>query len=160
MVERSGGGDDPTRHAWSVRARGAEGGREVRVYAGRHAFSVGRQASFSRDEPHPSAVEYLLGALAADLVDGYRRHAAERGAEVASIEAVASGELENPMVHLGVVGSEGRPGLGSVTAILYVSSEAGDATLQDAWRATLATSPLVSTIGRSARLSLELRTVP
>ena len=37
--------------------------RRPRFTAGKHVFSVGRPATFTQEDAHPSAAEYLLGAL-------------------------------------------------------------------------------------------------
>ncbi len=156
MVKRSDGVNDSTDHPWSLRVRGLPGD-EQKVYSGRHVFSVGRQASFTDEDSHPSAVEYLLGALGGDLVSGFLKQAAKRGVQIDATELVVSGRLENPMVFLGVIGAEGGAGLGAVAATLYVGADADEPTLQEIWRATLATSPLVGTLGRSVPLTLSLQ---
>ena len=90
-------------------------------------------------------------------MSGYQYQAAKRGVTIDAAELVASGRLDNPMVFLGVVGAKGRPGFESITATLYVSSDVDESTLQEIWLATLATSPLVSTLERSVKLSLHLQ---
>ena len=151
--------ENSTDYNWSVRVQWA-GDQDAKVYSGGHVFSVGRQASFTQKEAHPSAVEYLLGALGGDLVSGYQYQSAKRGVAINATESVVSGRLDNPMVFLGVVGAKGRPGFESMTATLYVSSDAEESTLQEIWRATLATSPLVNTLERGVKLSLHLQLIP
>lgn len=156
MDETPRQGSDQSNHTWSVRVRGVSE-HESKVYAGRNAFSVGRQADFTGDGAHPSAVEYVLGALGGDLVSGFRHLAEKRGVRIEAIESVVSGHLDNPLVHLGVVGAEGNPGFGSIKATVYVSADAEQSTLQEIWRETLARSPLVKTLERSTTLSLSLQ---
>jgi uncharacterized OsmC-like protein len=147
---------DPRDHTWSVRVRRT--GPEVsRVYSGKNSFSVGKQASFSQDEPLPSAVDYLLGALGGDLLSGLERQASKRGITIEGAEAVVAGHLDNPLVFLGVVGSKGRPGFASIEATVYVGADAEEPVLNDAWSAALAVSPLVSTLERCVQLDLRLR---
>jgi len=159
MVKRSDEAIDSTDHPWSLRVRGLSN-LEERVYSGKHAFSVGRQASFTDEDPHPSAVEYLLGALGGDLVSGFQKEAAKRGVKIDATELVISGRLENPMVFLGVIGAEGGAGLGAIVATLYVGAEADEPTLEEIWRATLTTSPLANTLGHSVSLTLSLQVTP
>jgi hypothetical protein len=64
-------------YTWVVRVHRA-GHQEAKVYARNHAFTVGQQASFKEADPHPSAVEYLLGALGGDLVNGFQAQANRR----------------------------------------------------------------------------------
>jgi hypothetical protein len=156
LVKPTGEAKDSADYAWTVRVNGSVG-QEQRAYSGKHAFSIGKQASFTEEEPFPSAVEYLLGALGGDLVGGFETQAKKRGVDIDAVESVVTGRLGNPMVFLGVIGAEGNPGLESVVATLYVSSEADEAALQEIWLATLATSPLVNTLKRSASLSLTLQ---
>jgi hypothetical protein len=52
-------------HAWTARVRGT-GGNQATAYARNQTFAVCGQASFKEVDPHPSAVEYLLGALGGD----------------------------------------------------------------------------------------------
>ncbi len=152
------GEENPGDYAWTVRVRSI-GDQEAKAYAGKHAFSVGKQASFSDQDPSPTAVEYLLGALGGDLVSGFRSQAKKRGIIVDSSECVVTGRLDNPLVFLGVVGAEGRPGLKSATATLFVSADAEDDVLQEVWRDSLAISPIADTLKTSVGLLLELRHV-
>jgi len=159
MDEGLDAGQNPTDAGWSVRVRGGDR-REARVYSGRNEFTVAGQATFSDGGAHPSAVEYLLGALGGDLVCGFQRLAEKRGLSIEGLESVVSGRLDNPMVFLGVVGAEGGAGFGPVTATLYVTSDEEEPALREVWRATLATSPLVNTLRRCVALSLDLRPTP
>jgi hypothetical protein len=148
--------DDRT---WTVRARAA-GPREARAYCGRHAFSVGAQVALGDSDPHPSAVEYLLGALAGDLIQGFHAEAVRRSLALHDAELSLGGRLNNVLVHLGVVGEEGHPGLESVNGTLYVSADAEPPAVQDAWNATLARSPVFQTLTRCASVHIELRATP
>jgi hypothetical protein len=141
---------------WTVRAH-AVGPDEVRAYSGRHVFSVGAQAALQPSDLHPSAVEYLLGALAGDLLRGFRLEAARRSVVVRATELSLAGRLNNVLVHLGVRGEDGHAGLESVTGTLYASMD-GDAPTRDAaWQETLTRSPLFQTLSRCATVSIELR---
>jgi hypothetical protein len=159
MGERLGKKREASDHTWSLRVEGA-GDRESKVYSRKHTFSVGRQASFSDEDDHPSAVEYLLGALGGDLLSGFRFQAAKQGVQVDALELIVSGRLGNPLVSLGVVGAEGNPGFESISATLYVSSDADESTLEGIWSSTLAISPVVKTLERCVALVLELRVTP
>ena len=141
--------------SWSVRVRSA-GGQEARAYVGKHSFTVGRQARFADQDPHPTGVEYFLGTLGADLVNGFQGQAAKMGIAVNSAECVVKGALDNPLVFLGVIGAKGRPGFGSISATLYVSAESDDQALRRAWESTLALSPILSTLQHGVKLALEL----
>jgi hypothetical protein len=139
-----------------VRVLGAGPG-ESRVYARNHSFGIGRQASFRESDTQPSAIEYLLGALGGDLVAGWQTEAERAGVRVHALELSLSAWLDNPLVHLAVIGESGHPGLAAVTGALYVSAEADEETLNQVWRDVLARSPLYATLSRCVALSLELK---
>jgi OsmC-like protein len=141
---------------WSVRVRSA-GSQEAKAYAGKHTFTVGKQASFGDQDLNPTAVEYVLGSLGADLVNGFQRQASKRGLTLHSVECVINGRLDNPLVFLGVVGAEGSPGLGSISATLFVSADSEEQVLNDVWEETLARSPTLSTLRHGVDVSVAIR---
>ena len=141
---------------WTVRVERV-GEQEVKVYSRNNAFVVGQQASFREADPHPSAVEYLLGALGGDLLKGFQVQAARQRVTVDALEMMLSGRLNNVLTHLGVVGEAGHPGVESIRGTLYVSSDADRKVLDEMWQATLERSPLVNTLQRCVTLSLELQ---
>lgn len=147
-----------TRYTWTVRARW-RGDLETTVYARNQAFTVGQPVSFKASDPHPSAVEYLLGALAADLTNGYQIHASRAGVVVDALEIRLSGQLDNVLVWLGVIGETGSPGFHQITGSLYVTADADDAVLEQIWQTTLARSPIVNTLKHGVSLTLTLQIV-
>ena len=146
-------------HTWSVRVRWHDAAG-ARVYARTQSFEVGSQASIRESDPRPSALEYLLGALAGDLACGLQREASARSLAIHSLEVAMSGRLQNVLVHFGVIGEEGHPGLEAVTGTVYVGTDADAPALEDAWRAALARSPLFTTLSRCAPVSVALRMMP
>ena len=146
-----------TEYVWPVRVHRV-GDRHARVYARNHAFDVGQQASVAPSDERPSALEYLLGALGADLVEGLSAQARRRGVVIDGLEIALSGKLENVLVHLGVVGELGHPGVSEITGTLYVSADADEETVHALWRAALERSPLHHTLSHCARISIRVRT--
>ncbi|HMA36980.1 MAG TPA: OsmC family protein [Chloroflexia bacterium] len=146
-------------YTWKVRVRGI-GTQDTTVYSRNHAFSVGGAASFRPTDRHPSAVEYLLGALGADVTSGFQLLAARQGIVVDALELTLSGRLENPLVFLGVVGETGSPGVAQISGVLYVSADADETILHTIWQSTLARSPLYNTLKPGVVLDLELRLIP
>ena len=144
-------------HAWDVRARMSGDG--ATVYCRTHSFTLGAQVALRESDPHPSAIEGLLGALSADLIQGFRASAKRRRIEVDGIEASLSGRLDNALTYLGVIGEEGHPGLASVRGVVYVTADAEDSAVQEMWRETLSRSPLYNTLCRCAQLDIELHIV-
>ena len=144
--------------SWTVRAVPGKD-QTTTVYSRNHSFSVGRQASFDVKDPHLSAVEYLLGALAADLTAGFQVQAERRRTLITSIEMKLSGRLKNALTHLGVVGEEGQPGVDSIDGTLYVSSDAAPADLEHLWQNVLARSPLFNTLKHCVSVAINLQAI-
>jgi uncharacterized OsmC-like protein len=140
---------------WQVRGRWAD--QATRVYVRNHGFTVGVQASLRDADPHPSALEYLLGALAGDLLRGVALAAARRRIEIHDMEASLSGQLDNPLVHLGVIGESGHAGLAVIEGTIWLSAELDDAMLAEVWREASSRSPCHQTLARSVALDIRLR---
>lgn len=146
-------------HAWSVRIQRTAAG-DARAYARTQSFDVRTQASLRESDEHPSAVEYLLGALGGDLVCGFQKEAAARGLSIHAVELSIAGRLNNVLVHIGVIGEHGHPGFESITGTLYVGAVADEQEVDSAWRETLARSPLFNTLSRCATVAINLRVMP
>ena len=155
-ARQSGAPEPPT---WTARLRWSDD-RHATAYARNHTFPIGQAVSFHTTDAHPSAVEYLLGALGGDLLSGFARAAARCAVPLDALEASVSGRLNNPLVALGVIGETGHPGFEEIAATLYVSAEADEPTLHGVWQATLAASPLVHTLQRCLALHLEIKIIP
>jgi hypothetical protein len=144
---------------WSVRVSSAGPGLAT-AFVRKQKFAVGAPVTFDDDDPSVSALEYVLGALGADLVNGFVALARLRRVLVDHAEAVVHGRLDNPMMHVGVVGETGHPGLDEVTVKVYVSSSAPEEAVRKVWQETLDKSPLVHTLRPAVRLGLELAVTP
>ena len=146
------------RFNWSVRVTSTD--RDTAsVYVRNSRLDVGAPLRFDEEYDRVTAFECFLGAIGADLANGLQVVCRERRIEVHGVEAVVQGELNNPLVHLGVVGEEGHPGLESASVKVYVSAVAEEQRVRDAWQETIRRSPLVSTLGRCVELGLSLEVV-
>jgi len=144
---------------WSVRVSSA--GEETQVaYARNHTLPIGRSASFQERDPNPSAVELFLAALGGDIASSFNRIARRRGISVVALEASVLGQIASPLVVLGVIGESGDPGFEEISCTLYVTADAEDANLRQAWEACLTISPIVSTLRRAIPLQLTLQIIP
>lgn len=141
--------------SWSVRVRAREPMR-AEAYARNHSFTIGQPASFDTKDAAPSAVEYLLAALAADLAVGLRWRASRRGVEIRELEVNLKAASRNILVYLGVE-EAGDSGLAAISGRMFVDTDADDALLEELWRDTLARSPLAATLLRGTPLPIELR---
>jgi uncharacterized OsmC-like protein len=144
---------------WSVRVR-ATGRDRATAYVRRHRFEIGAPVHFDEEADAISAVEYTLSALAADLVNGFASLARRRRLQVDAVEAVVTGELNNPLTVLAVVGETGHPGMERVTVKVYVTSGASEGDVQRVWSDALDLSPLARTLRDAVNLRIELRVEP
>lgn len=140
---------------WTVRVSATDG-MQARAFARNHAFTIGQPASFDTEDAAPSAIEYLLAALAACLAVGMRWRATRRGVEVWHLEVTLRARAENILVFLGIE-NEGHPGLAGVTGRLFVDADADDVTLTELWNETLTGSPVAQSIVRPVPLHIERR---
>lgn len=160
-------------HTWSARVRAADSGA-LAVLVGTGSFLVGPQLTFQddpspgvardsqdlRDPPAPpTALQYVLGAFAADVLGGFRAAAERRRVQLDDVEFAVSCRLNNPLVFLGVVGEAGHAGIEEITGTLYASADLDRQVLDELWSETLARSPLVSTFRSAVKLSLQLKVV-
>lgn len=148
-----------TVHGFSLRVSAAGDGSAT-AFTRTHRFVVGAPVTFDEQDPRVSALEYVLGAFGADLVNGLVAAARARHRVVDHAEAVVKGELDDPLAHLGVIGATGHPGLARVHVKVYASTNEDEHTIQDLWKQTLERSPLVRTLERAVKLDLELAVTP
>lgn len=141
---------------WRARVR-ASGQLESTVYCRNFSFRVGQTASFEAKDRHPSAVEYLLGALAADVGSALATNCARAGLEVDDIELSVKGRLDNVLAHLGL--EEGDPSFALIELTGFVSSFEDEARVRAVWDETLGRSPLVATLKKAVELRTRLAMV-
>jgi uncharacterized OsmC-like protein len=141
-------------HRFTVRVT-ADGARPTaKVHVRQYGFEVGDPVSFDVEHPHITAVEYLLGAIAADVAGTVRVLGRKRRIEIDDIEVLVNAELHDPLVYLRVVGRSGLAGIAQINAKVYISSFAEERELRRLWEEVLAACPVVSTLEHSVRLGL------
>ena len=140
-------------YTWRLRARAA-GPMRSTVYCRNFQWTVGQAASFEERDAHPSAVEYLLGTLAASLTTGFATECARDGLEVDDIEISAKGTLHSVMAHLGL--DAGDPSLEAATLRCFASSFDDEAAVRAAWDRAVARSPIVATLRKAASIEIKL----
>jgi uncharacterized OsmC-like protein len=129
------------------------------VHVRKHSFTTGAPISFDAEYDAITALEYLLGAVGADLVGGIQTVARRRRVEVDDIEVVVHGLLHNPMVYLRVVGEVGDAGIRAIEARVYISSLDDEARVHAMWTEVLETSPIVNTLSKAVKLNLTYQQV-
>jgi uncharacterized OsmC-like protein len=143
---------------WNIRVRGSGKGQAT-VYARRHQFRVGAPVHFDEQYNYISALEYLLGAVGADIANGLEVLLRKRRVQVDGIEASVSGELNNALTYLSVVGEEGHPGLEKISIKVFVSSDEPEEEVQRVWEEVLEKSPLIHTFQSVVNLDLSMKMV-
>lgn len=132
-----------------------DGRADVRVR--KRSFEVGAPLSFDSAYEGVTAIEQLLGALGADLVNGLIARARKRRVEIDSAEATVEAKLNNPLVYLDVVGESGHTGIEEIAVRVYVSSFAPETDIKSLWAEMLERSPLVNTLKKAVKLDLSFK---
>jgi hypothetical protein len=98
----------------------------------------------------------MLGAFCADLIATFRTLAARRRITLDAIEFSANCSLNNPLMHIGVHGETGHPGIERIEGAFYVSADSPPDELETLWMETLLRSPLYSTLNRAVQIEIRL----
>src|SRR5690349_18444697 len=133
----------------------APGPAAARVSAGRRHFSIGRPIEFDDASPHVAALEYALGAVGGEVVNGLREFARRRRVAIDAVEALVVGELEGGLTYLDVVGAQERPRIRRIAIRVYVAS-GDEAATRALFDETLDRLPLLFTLRRAADVEVEL----
>lgn len=144
---------------FSVRVSGSRDGYAT-AFVRKHRFVVGSPVTFDEQDPQLSALDYVLGALGADLVTGLMAAARAHHLELDHAEALVRAELDDELAAVGVVGATGSPALARVQVKVYASSPADEEPLRSLWNEVLQRSPLVRTLQPVVRLELVLEMAP
>lgn len=127
------------------------------VHVRKRSLEVGAPLSFDNAYDGVTAVEQLLGALGADLVNGLLVRARKRRVEIDSAEATVEATLNNPLMYLDVVGEQGTTAIEAISARVYVSTFAPEADIKTLWAEMLERSPLVNTLKGAVKLDLSFK---
>ena len=127
----------------------------ARVSVGRRQFSIGRPLEFDDVSPHIAAVEYALGAVGCEVVNGLRAFADRRRLVIDAVEAVVTGELENGLTYLEVIGEHGQPKIARIHVKVFVASADAEA-IGIVFDQLLDRLPLVCTLRAALALTIEL----
>jgi TusA-related sulfurtransferase len=137
-------------YEWRVRVR-STGNRAATAYARNFSFTIGQPASFDESDDHPSALEHVLAALAADLVNGFATHCHQAGLEIDDLECTVKGRLHDVLAQVGI--SDGDPSLSGIDLSLFATSPEKGAVLRDAWESVRKRSPLLQTLAKSCDIN-------
>jgi uncharacterized OsmC-like protein/TusA-related sulfurtransferase len=140
-------------YEWRLRAR-STGHLKSTVYFRNFSVDVGQPASFEEQDEHPSAVEYLLAAVAGSLSTAFATECAKDGLEVDDIEIAVKGKLDNVLVHLGI--EQGDPSVRSIELKCFASTLDDADKVRAAWQRTFDRSPLAQTMIKAVQLASKL----
>ena len=128
----------------------------ARVSIGRRRFSIGRPLEFDEASPHVAAIEYVLGAVGGEVVNGLRAFAGRRRLSIDDVEAVVSAELENGLTYLEVIGERGQPRIARIHVKVFAAAAAADAAAaRRLFGQMLDRLPLVCTLRAALNLTIE-----
>ena len=145
------------RHHWQVRARRG-GGMQAKVTVRNHGFAVGQPASFDTEDAAPSAIEFLLSAVAGALCSGLQWRLSRLGVEGVHPGGVAKARALNSLVFLGVE-DDGSPALAGVDVTVYVAADVGDERLQEVFAETMRRCPVTQSVLRTTPVAATARKV-
>lgn len=140
---------------WKTRLKWTEG-MKATAYTRNHHFTLGQPASFDTEDAAPSAIEYLISALAGCLVVGFQWRVSQKNIKIYNLEITLSAEVNNILVFLGV-DENGHPGVEKITGQLYVDADGEKEFLQELWHETLRRSPIANTLFNKTELQIEMR---
>lgn len=142
---------------WRLRTR-ITGVQKSTTYFRNFSFDTGQSVSFEEKDKLPSAVEYLLGALAASLATGFATEAARANLTVDDIEISTRGQLVNS---LAIIGDEstGEPTFSAIEVKCYASSFDDVASLRAAWELAIRRSPIAATLRHAVNIQFSLAVV-
>lgn len=143
-------------YEWRTRVR-YRGALRSTAYCRNFQFDVGQPASFEEKDEHPSAVEYLLGALGGSLAVGFATECSKVGLEVDDIELTVRGRLHNVLAHLGL--EQGTPSFSIIDVKCFASTFNDETQVRRAWTTAVERSPLVGTLTKAVELRLKLAIV-
>ena len=139
----------------SLRVVGA--GRRGRARLGRPPPVFDRPSrEFDDASPHVAALEYTLGAVGGEVVNGLREFARRRRLPIDAVEALVTGELQDGLVYLEVLGETGRVKRISRIAIKVFVASVDDRATQALFDEMIERLPLVSTLREALNIDVEL----
>jgi hypothetical protein len=143
-------------HRWNVRVS-ATGKDSARVFARRHQFTVGAPVHFDEEYGQVSALEYVLGAIGAELVHGLVSLGRRRRLAIDHAEALVQGELDDALAYVGAVGATGHAGLAKIAVKVYIGSVEDEDAVRKLWEDVLERSPLVRTLRPAVHFDLTFK---
>jgi len=150
----------PARRESDARLRAHRGARPGVTLHVRNVTLIGLgRASWDAAAPHPSALDYLLAALATDLVSGLDQESRRDGLALDEVELRLEAFLDNPLVVAAVIGEEGSAKVASIRGSLYVRSASAEEEVRAAWQRARERAPVLATLAPDLAIDIALTLV-
>jgi len=143
-------------YEWRARVR-STGPLRAQAYCRNFSFNVGQAASFEEKDEHPSAIEYVLGALGGELSTIFGDECARRDLVLDDVEIVVKARLHDVLAHMGM--TAGDCSIAGLEARCFASTMEAEESIAEAWNRALERAPLYSTLRKAADITARLRTV-
>jgi hypothetical protein len=111
---------------------------------------------FERQSTYPSALEYLVGGLIADLLSGWNLVASQHRLVLDELEIMASVRLHNTLAALGA--ESGDPAISEINLAIYLTTPASSTDTANVWQTVRDRSIAWQTLAKACRL--EARLIP
>ncbi|MGH7742118.1 MAG: hypothetical protein ACRENS_08855 [Candidatus Eiseniibacteriota bacterium] len=128
------------------------------MHAREFSFNGEGRTSWAKKAEHPSALDYLLSALATDLLSGLVRESHRGGPAVREAELRLEAWLENPMIVAGIVNEAGSPRIKKIRGTLYLGTEGAESEVRAMWQRVFDSSPVHASLapGVDVRINFKL----
>jgi len=100
-----------------------------------------------------------LGAVGGEVVNGLREFARRRRLAIDAVEALVTGELQDGLAYLEVIGESGRPRIRRIAIKVFVAS-ADETATRELFDKMIKRLPLVSTLREALNVDVELVQTP
>lgn len=104
-------------------------------------------------------MDFLLAALATDLLSGLEEESRRDGDVPADVELRLEAFLENPLVVAGVIGEEGSPRLTAIRGSLFLSGVRDEAGIRASWQHARERSPVLASLASDLTIDIALKLV-
>ena len=138
---------------FSVRARRTTP-LETTVYARNFSWKSGTSVSFDRKSVLPGSLEQFLGALVADVINGFALRCSRNEIVLDELEGMLNASLHNSLAAVGL--EAGDSSVKTITLNVYATSPSPEDAIRDEWTQTLIESPVFQTLTKSCELNANL----
>ena len=138
---------------WSLRARRTDG-IETTVYSRNFSWTSGNSIDFDRSSERTSSLEQFFGAILADLLGCFSLRCSRKQFIVDELEGTLSGTLNNSLAATGI--EAGDSSVRELKIVVYVTSPAPSANIQEEWKSALSDSAVYQTISKACDIDARI----